>query len=368
MIAMLPDTDVMFAAFENRDSQYEGVFVAGVKTTGIFCRPTCRAKKPRRDNVEFFATAKEALDSGYRPCKVCRPMEPAGSNPDWLKMLLARCHKITETAIRDADLVAWGLEPATVRRWFKRHHGITFHQYLRQLRINRAYGTLRLGALAGKGSTMRVPGHVPVPAPASVTTTAFDSGYESLSGFGEAFRRTTGFPPSEAINRRVVALNRLPTPLGAMVVCAVDGALCLLEFADRPMLETQLRRVRKSFGANIIVGEDSVFEQVARQLREYFDGERRDFDLPIASFGSPFQRTVWKTLQDIPYGETRSYAQQAAAIGQPTATRAVARANGDNRIAIVIPCHRVIGSDGALTGYGGGLWRKRALLDLEGVV
>jgi AraC family transcriptional regulator of adaptative response/methylated-DNA-[protein]-cysteine methyltransferase len=363
MFTTLPESAVMFTAFEERNPQYEGVFFAGVRTTGVFCRPTCRAKKPRRENVEFFATAKEALDNGYRPCKICRPMEPAGGNPDWVQALLARCQADAEDGIRDADLLAMGLEPATVRRWFKKHHGITFHQYLRQLRMNRAYSALRHGGESRpRSESPRARRR------ACVTETAFDSGYESLSGFSDAFRRTTGFAPSQSRRRTVVSLARIPTPLGTMVACAVDGSLCLLEFADRPMLETQLHRVSKSFDANIVVGEDPLFEEIAGQLREYFDGERREFDLPIADFGSPFQKSVWRALRNIPYGESRSYAEQAAAIGRPSATRAVARANGDNRIAIVIPCHRVIGSDGSLTGYGGGLRRKRALLELEGML
>lgn len=341
----VPDKDTMYEAFVGRDSQFEGVFFTGVKSTGVFCRPTCRAKKPRRENVVFFGTAKEAMDHGYRPCKLCRPMEPAGETPDWVRDLLREAQEIEDGRVRDGDLRARGLDPATVRRWFKKHHGMTFHAYMRQLRISRAYGSIRKHE--------------------GILDSAFDTGYDSLSGFGTAFKRTVGFSPSESGERAVVSFARIATPLGPMLAAAVDERLCLLEFADRPMLETQLKRTERDFKAPIIAGEDPVFREVSRQLREYFGGERREFSLPIADFGSSFQRSVWQVLRQIPYGETRSYAEQARAIGRPEAHRAVARANGDNRLAIVIPCHRVVGSDGSLTGYGGGLWRKRFLLDLE---
>ena len=341
----LPDDETMYTAFVNRDSQFDGIFFTGVKSTGIFCRPTCKARKPIRENVQFFGSAKEALDYGYRPCKLCRPMEPAEYTPPWVRELLRELQDEEDGRLRDQELRERGLDPATVRRWFKQHHGMTFHAYARQLRLNRAYSSIRQNS--------------------GLLDSAFESGYDSLSGFGAAFRRTVGFSPSESKKRRVVSFTRIPTPLGPIVATAVDGELCLLEFADRPMLETQLRRTERDFGARIIAGNDPVFAKVSEQLEEYFRGERREFELPVAEFGSQFQREVWRGLAEIPYGETRSYAEQAEAIGKPRAVRAVARANGDNRIAIVIPCHRVIGSDGSLTGYGGGVWRKRFLLDLE---
>ena len=156
------------------------------------------------------------------------------------------------------------------------------------------------------------------------------------------------------------------TPIGTMVATATETHLLLLEFSHRRMLGTQLDRVRRALQCNFERGESPVFAVVRDQLAEYFRGERREFDVPMHVPGTPFQSRVWSELQRIPPGTTTSYARLAETIGQPTAVRAVARANGDNRIAIIIPCHRVIGSDGQLVGYGGGLWRKRKLLDLEG--
>jgi AraC family transcriptional regulator of adaptative response/methylated-DNA-[protein]-cysteine methyltransferase len=158
----------------------------------------------------------------------------------------------------------------------------------------------------------------------------------------------------------------IETPIGTMVATASDTHLLLLEFSHRRMLDTQLDRVRRAINCEFVRGESPVFDTVRTQLDEYFRGDRRDFDVPLHVPGTPFQTRVWTELRKIPAGTTTSYARLAEAIGQPTAVRAVARANGDNRVAIIIPCHRVIGSDGQLVGYGGGLWRKRRLLQLEG--
>jgi AraC family transcriptional regulator, regulatory protein of adaptative response / methylated-DNA-[protein]-cysteine methyltransferase len=157
----------------------------------------------------------------------------------------------------------------------------------------------------------------------------------------------------------------LNTPLGEMVAVANHEALCLLEFTDRRMLATQLDRLRKRRGVDPEASVNAVLEQTQRELDDYFSGHLRSFTLRLEPAGTPFQQKAWQLLATIPYGTTRSYAEQAVALGQPTATRAVARANGDNPIAIIVPCHRVIGADGKLTGYGGGLWRKRWLLDHE---
>ncbi len=341
----LPDTDRLYEALIGRDSRFDGLFVAGVKTTGIFCRPTCRARKPKRENVEFFVSPRDALHHGYRPCRVCRPMEPPGEAPDWLRGLLEDVHAHPEQRLTDQDLRRRGLEPHRVRRWFRKHHGMTFHAYCRALRLGLAFGRIRQGEDVGSA--------------------AFGSGYDSLSGFTESFKKTMGFAPSGSKDRQVVRVARISTPLGPMLAGATEDGVCLLEFADRRMLETQLARLRRSLDAEIVPGRSELLAMLAEQLAEYFERRRRTFDVPLLTPGTPFQRLAWEGLQSIPFGETRSYQQQAEAIGRPTAVRAVARANGDNRIAILVPCHRVIGKNGRLTGYGGGLWRKEYLLNLE---
>lgn len=341
----LPDHDTLYAALVNRDSNFEGIFVFGVKTTGIFCRPTCTARKPKRDNIEFFESAHEALLHGYRPCKICTPMQYKGSAPDWLAPLLNEINEAPMIRIKNSDLRTRGLDPSRVNYWFKKHHKMTFQAYLRALRIGQAFGRIKYGE--------------------PVTGTAFDSGYDSLSGFTDSFRKTAGFAPSKSPDSQLITTTRILTPLGPMLAGATEEGLCLLEFVDRRMLETQIKRLNRVFQAECVPGFSHHFDDLNRQLEEYFSGKRKEFDLPLAPRGTDFQEKVWQELCTIPYGTTRSYKEQARAIGQPNAVRAVARANGDNRIAILIPCHRVIGADGKLTGYGGGLWRKEYLLNLE---
>ena len=341
----LPPAPRMYRALADRDGSFEGIFVAGVKTTGIFCRPACTARTPKPENVEFFGSPREALVRGYRPCKICRPLGRKGEFPDWLKPLIDEVDADPSIRLRDRDIRARGLEPSRVRRWFLKSHGLTFQAYLRSLRIGRAFGRIRFGE--------------------KVSHAAFDSGYESLSGFADSFKKTAGFAPRMSPQGRVIVITRILTPLGPMFAGAVAEGVCLLEFADRRMLETQLARLRRLFHAEFVPGDNPHFQALSDQLEEYFAGKRRKFDVPLACEGTAFQKKVWAVLRAIPYGTTRSYQEQARILGDPRAVRAVARANGDNRLAILIPCHRVIGKNGRLVGYGGGLWRKQYLLDLE---
>ena len=340
-----PSATQMLAAVMARDDSYDGLFVTAVHTTGIFCRPSCPAKKPRPENISFYPSAREALVAGYRPCLRCRPLEASGSAPEWLRPLLAEVEAEPARRWRDADLRRLELSPERVRRWFLAQHAMTFHAYARARRLGLALGRIQGGE--------------------TVTNAALDHGFDSLSGFNDAFRRLFGDAPTRSANVRVLVVRRLPTPLGAMVAVAGDDGLHLLEFADRRMLETQLGRLRRRSAVAFVPGTHPVLDQTAHELDEYFDRKRRRFEVKLAAEGTPFQMMVWKELRRIPYGKTLSYAELARAIGQPAAVRAVAHANGDNPIAILTPCHRVIGSDGKLTGYGGGLWRKQRLLELE---
>ena len=344
----LPDRKELLRALKTRDARYEGVFVTAVKTTGIFCRPGCPARTPNAENVEFYASAAEALGFGFRPCKVCHPMERSGATPAWLKPLLREVQADPAAPLRDADLRDRGLDPVRIRRWFKRQHGMTFQAYLRGLRVNRAFGLIRHGA--------------------SVTDAAFAAGYDSLSGFSYAFQKLTGVSPSVVPGTPVIPVTRLLTPYGPMFAGATDEGICLLEFTDRRMIETQFQRLNHLLDARCVPGTHPLFDALEKELTEYFEGKRKRFDVPLLIPGTAFQRAAWDALMEIPYGATRSYREQAEAIGRGSAVRAVARANGDNRLSIIVPCHRVIGSNGQLTGYGGGLWRKERLLQLEGAL
>ncbi|HEB63117.1 MAG TPA: methylated-DNA--[protein]-cysteine S-methyltransferase [Gammaproteobacteria bacterium] len=328
-----------------QNALFEGIFFTAVKTTGIFCRPSCRARKPKAENVVFYDTAQEAIQNGFRPCKVCRPMEKMDETPEYVKNIIKDLHKNPYLRIKDYDLRERGIEPSQIRRWFKKHHNITFHAYQRMLRINTAFNRIK------KGET--------------VTNSAFESGYDSLSGFNESYRSIFGDSATHSNDKSIINIVRFTTPIGPMFACASQKGICLLDFTDRKMLETEFKDLCKRLSAVILPGANSHLDQVQSELSEYFSGKRKEFTVPLHTPGTDFQQSVWKVLQEIPYGETRSYKQQAIAMNNPKAVRAVASANGYNRVGIIIPCHRVIGSDGRLVGYGGGLHRKKWLLDFE---
>ena len=341
----LPSVNTMYRALTERDSTYDGVFFAAIRTTGVFCRPTCVAKKPRPQNVEFYSSIGDAVSAGYRPCKRCRPMEPAGKPPEWLEELLARVEAEPTRRWKDEDLRRAELDPGRVRRWFLRHHGITFHAYQRARRLGLALGHIRHGEKwEGVGYT---------------------HGFDSASGFREAFTRAFDRTPPRGNTLATLVVARLLTPLGPMIAGATSEGICLLEFSDRRMLETQIGRLEKRFDCAVVPGEHEHISRLEEELELYFSGKLRDFTVPVVLRGTPFQVAAWQRLQRIPYGETISYEQQAREIGRTGAQRAIGRANGDNRIAIVVPCHRVVRQNGELCGYGGGLWRKKFLLDLE---
>ena len=337
--------DVMFKALIEKDKEFEGQFIVGVKTTGIFCRPSCTARKPKKENVEFFDTTKSAMASGYRPCKVCKPLVNSGEVPEEIKDILTDIENNPSEKITDYGLVKKGIEPSRVRRWFLKNHGMTFQAYQRLLRINSAFNNIKNGD--------------------KVIEAAFENGYDSLSGFGHSFKKATSLNPKDSAMNDCLTYTRFTTPLGPMMAVASEEGICLFDFTDRRMLETELKQIQKHFKSTILPGKSKYFEPVIKQITEYFEGKRKNFDIPLVTPGTEFQKNVWKVLQTIPYGETRSYKKQAISLGNVKAVRAVANANGDNRISILIPCHRVIGEDGKLVGYGGGLWRKQWLLNLE---
>ncbi|HAA23960.1 MAG TPA: XRE family transcriptional regulator [Cytophagales bacterium] len=328
-----------------KDARYVGIFYTAVKTTGIFCRPTCTARKPKPENVEFFDEANEAIRHGYRPCKVCKPMEDPEETPQEIQELIEELVKHPYLKISDAHLRERGLMPNTVRRWFKKHHKMTFQAYQRMLRINTAYHKISHGE--------------------SVTEAAFDTGFNSLSGFTTRYKSIFKISASQAEGKNVITLVRFTTPLGPMFGATTDQGICLLEFTDRRMLETEFQDLAKRYGAVILPGTHPHLDQLQQEVKEYFEGTRTHFSLPLHLQGTPFQEQVWELLQGIPYGTTRSYAEQAEILSKPKAVRAVASANGYNRVAIVVPCHRVIGKNGSLTGYAGGLERKQWLLSHE---
>ncbi len=358
----LPSRDDMLTAVLTRDTSCDGLFFAAVTTTGVFCRPSCPARKPNPQNVEFYASAREALLAGFRPCLRCRPLEQGGRTPDWARELIAMVERRPESRVRDADIRAQGLDPVTVRRYFKESYGMTFQAYARARRLGEAFAAIANGG--------------------SIDEAVFRHGWESHSGFREAFAKATGMPPGKvapasrdrqpgeatAPDADYVRLSWIATPLGTMLAGATSETICFLEFTDRKAIEAQLAALGHHIQRPLLPATSPLLDRLRCQLGEYFDGTRHGFDLPLDYPGSRFQCQVWDALRDIPYGETRSYAELARYLGKPGGARAVGRANGQNRLAILIPCHRVIAADGSLGGYGGGLWRKLRLLEAEKAV
>jgi len=335
----------MIQALMRRDASYDGLFYFAVTTTGIFCRPSCPARRPKPEHVEFYASQREALFAGFRPCARCRPLESEDGAPDWATTLVRRVEADPTRRITDMELRREGIDPVAARRFFKKAFGLTFQAYARARRLGSAFAAIKAGA--------------------SLDDAVFDHDWESHSGFREAFEKASGTTPGAARASDFVRLAWIETPLGPMVAAATEDAVCLLEFSDRRMLEAQLATLRRRFRLPLLPGDSPLFDRLRAELSEYFTGRRSAFDLPLKYPGTEFQHQVWDALLHIPYGETRSYSDLAREMGDPQAARAVGRAVGLNRIAILVPCHRVINADGGLGGYGGGLWRKLRLLETE---
>ncbi|MGE4179875.1 MAG: bifunctional transcriptional activator/DNA repair enzyme AdaA [Limisphaerales bacterium] len=336
----------MERALTGRDAGYDGVFFTAVRTTGIFCRPSCPSR-PDPVHVEFLPSIRACLVAGYRPCKRCRPEEADGSFPPWVQELTRRVEASPDTPWTAAGLKALGVTPERARRWFQAHYGMSFASWCRAHRLGSAFARLREG--------------VPI------DDVAFGAGFESHSGFRDAFQRTFGAPPARAVGTKEepIVVAQIETPLGPLLAGARDTGVCLLEYTDRNRLGPSLAALRHRIEGAVVPGRHALLDELRRQLAEYFEGGRRDFEVAMDPRGTPFQEKVWEQLRRIPYGATVSYGELAGSLGMPGAQRAVAGANGANRIAILIPCHRVIGKDGAWRGYGGGVWRKRLLVELE---
>ncbi len=335
----------MVRAFLAGDRSFDGLFLAGVRTTGIFCRPSCPARKPKPENLEFFATARDAEAGGYRACRRCEPTRADGEIPDWLRPLHARMDAEPDRRWTADDLRHLGLEPARVRRWFQQRHGRTFAAHCRETRLGRALNTLRTGG--------------------SLDDAALGHGFESHSGFREAFARHFSRTPGTARSADCLFAEVVPSPLGPLLIAASDAGIGLLEFSDPMRLEVTMGRHKQRSELPLVPGQHPLLERLKAELVDYFAGRRQQFTVPLHAPGTPFQERVWSGLGRIPYGTTWSYADLARHVGQPKASRSIGLANGANRIAILIPCHRVVNTGGTLGGYGGGLWRKRLLLELE---
>lgn len=334
-----------YRALIAKDPEYDGVFYVGVMSTGVFCRSVCSARKPKFENCEFYKTAEEALLAGFRPCKRCRPLSHPDEVPQLISKLVQAVEKEPEKRWKEADFRKLSTSSTQASRLFKKRFGMTFVAYARARRLGIALKQIR-GQKA-------------------VIDAQIDSGYDSGSGFRDAFSKIMGAPPARSKEVKLLKADWIDTPLGPMIAISDEEALYLLEFVNRRGLEREIERLRNILRAAIIPGKTEIIDSIERELKWYFKGELKQFLTPIMMVGTPFQKSVWSELMKIPIGKTCSYSDIAKKLENTGAVRAVGSANGANQIAIVIPCHRVINSDGQLGGYGGGLARKKWLLEHE---
>lgn len=337
------DADTAWTAFMRRDRAWDGRILGAVKTTGIYCKPSCPARRPKRENVLFFTTSEDARSAGFRACMRCKPDE-VGRDRQAVSLAVKLIEQAEEPPTLAELAAAVGYAPHHFQRIFKRDLGISPAEYARGLRNRRTETALKANG--------------------RVTDAVYDAGYSAPSSFYSDAKERLGMTPSawrDGGRGETIRWSHFDSPLGQMFIAATSKGICRLTFDDS---EQTLRRL---FPNAMIVEDDG-------SLRELVEGALRAIeqplampDLPIDVAGTAFQEAVWRELRKIPAGETRSYAQIAAAIGHPKAVRAVGSANGDNHVCVLIPCHRVIRSDGSLGGYGGGIERKKKLLASEGV-
>ena len=336
------DPDRAWSAFVRRDRSWDGRVIGAVKSTGIYCKPSCPARRPKHENVEFFVDGAAARAAGYRACLRCKPDE-VGRDRAAVEKAIAVIEQAEEAPPLAELAAAVGYAPHHFQRLFTRDVGLSPAAYARALRNRRTEAALKANE--------------------RVTDAVYDAGYAAPSGFYSDAKERLGMTPSawrDGGRGATIRWTEFDSPLGRMLIAVTDKGICRLTFDDS---EASLRKL---FPKAEIVEDSGGLRALVERALAAIEQPKAAHDLPIDVAGTAFQEAVWRELRKIPAGETRSYAEIAAAIGKPGAVRAVGSANGDNHVAVLIPCHRVIRSDGSLGGYAGGLDRKRRLLHAEG--
>jgi AraC family transcriptional regulator, regulatory protein of adaptative response / methylated-DNA-[protein]-cysteine methyltransferase len=335
------DQDWAFVAFDRRDRLLDGQFVGAVKTTGIYCKPSCPARRPLRENVEFFWTAAQAIAAGYRSCMRCKPDE-VGRDREAVAAAIKMLAATEDNVLLEELANAVGYAPHHFHRLFKRDTGVTPAVYARSVQARRA-----ATALDGKGN---------------VTDAIYEAGYSGPSRFYANAKGHLGMTPSAWKNGGAGVTIRwalVPTSLGQMLLAATDKGICRLSFDED---ESEIAR---RFPKARIEPGGAALEYLVKGAIAAIERPAQMPDLPLDVAGTAFQQAIWAELRRIPAGETRTYAEIAAAVGSPNAVRAAGSANGANNVAVLIPCHRVIRTDGNLGGYAYGIDRKEKLLNAE---
>ncbi|TMJ72358.1 MAG: bifunctional DNA-binding transcriptional regulator/O6-methylguanine-DNA methyltransferase Ada [Alphaproteobacteria bacterium] len=342
------DNDACWSAVERRDRAADGTFVYSVRTTGVYCRPSCAARLPRRENVAFHQTCTDAERAGFRPCKRCRPN--ASTLAEVHAGAVARACRLIEEAEEAPSLEALaraaGMSRFYFHRVFKAVTGVTPKAYAAGHRGKRVREELSSGE--------------------SVTEAIYGAGFNSNGRFYAAAPGLLGMTPTQfrsGGSGNVIRFAVGECSLGAILVAATAKGVCAIEFGNDP--EMLVRALQDRFPRAQLLGGDKAFERLVAEVVGFVEAPGRGLDLPLDIRGTAFQQQVWKAIRDIPAGSTASYRDLAKRIGAPKAVRAVAQACGANAIAVAIPCHRVVRTDGSTSGYRWGVERKRALLDRE---
>jgi AraC family transcriptional regulator, regulatory protein of adaptative response / methylated-DNA-[protein]-cysteine methyltransferase len=335
-------------AVSRRDPAFDGKFLFAVRTTCVYCRPSCASRPAKRENVSFFDTGALAEKAGYRACKRCRPDKLDAPDPQ-VQAVKRACERIeaAEEAPKLADLAASvGLSPYHFHRVFKTITGVTPKAYAAEMRARRAADKLRTAG--------------------TVTEAIYDAGFNSSSRFYENTDARLGMTPGAVRRGGAGAVIRFAVgeaSLGAVLVAATNKGVCAILLGDDP--QALVRDLQDRFPRAEFKGGDAEFERTVAEVVGLVEAPGQRLDLPLDIRGTAFQQRVWAALSAIPSGKTATYAEIARVIGQPKAVRAVAQACGANPLAIAIPCHRVVRSDGDLSGYRWGVERKRKLIDRE---
>ena len=343
------DSEELWQAVASKDNRFDGSFVFAVSSTGVYCRPSCPSRRPRRERVSFFRLPEAAEQAGFRACRRCHPRRAVTADPQ-VEVVRRACRFIDDNEEDNIDLATLGeyvgLSAFYLQRTFKNVMGITPRQYAEARRTSRFKAGIRRGE--------------------SVTNSMYDAGYGSSSRLYERATAELGMTPatySRGGRGALINYTIAQSPLGRLLVAATEKGICGVRLGDSDVtLETDLRG---EFSAARIERNDAPLREWLGEILNRLAGKQPHVALPLDIQATAFQRRVWEELQAIPYGSTRSYGQVAAAIGRPTAVRAVARACATNPAALVIPCHRVIREDKSLGGYRWGLARKKKLLENE---
>jgi AraC family transcriptional regulator of adaptative response/methylated-DNA-[protein]-cysteine methyltransferase len=340
--------DIRWSALVAKDKRADGQFFYSVRTTGVFCRPSCPSRLARRENVAFHLTCDAAEAAGFRPCKRCRPREASQSERD--AALIARACSFIEASDAPPRLAALaaagGLSPFHFHRLFKGITGLTPKGYADAHRADRIRKAL--------------------PASKTITGAIYDAGFNSNGRFYASSNQVLGMTPRRyraGGERQQIRFAIGECSLGSILVAATDKGVCAILLGSDPHL--LIRQLQDRFAKAELVGGDASFEKLVAQVVGFVEQPRLGLDLPLDVRGTAFQQRVWKALRRIGVGKTASYSEIAARIGRPTSIRAVAQACGANMIAVAIPCHRVIRTDGQISGYRWGVQRKQALLERE---